>query len=319
MSMSIIFAGSSEFAVPSLCALLDAGHAIAAVLTQPDRPAGRKRRLTPTPVRVAAEGRGLTVMTPANLRDEADVDALGRLGADAMVVVDYGLMIPAPVLSLPRYGCINGHASLLPRWRGAAPIERAILAGDTETGISVMQMDEGLDTGAVMLTRTTPIAQTDTAGALRERLSVLCAESLVEALAGIEAGSLTATAQPATGSCYAKKLRSEEARIDWSQPAARIVRHVHAFNPRPGAWTLFCGQRLKILEAASSDAPAPVGTPAGTVVAASAGDGIVVATGAGSLAVLSLQLPGKRALCATEFQNGREVLGVLLGQETDAS
>jgi methionyl-tRNA formyltransferase len=319
MTMKLIFAGSSEFAVPSLFALLDAGHEIGAVLTQPDRPAGRKRRLTPTPVRVAAEERGLTVMTPATLRDEPVVDALRSVGADAMVVVDYGLMIPAEVLGLPRHGCINGHASLLPRWRGAAPIERAILAGDIETGISVMQMDEGLDTGGVLLTRTTPIAETDTAGALRGRLSVLCAESLVEALAGIETGGLTPVAQPATGACYAKKLRSDEARIDWSQPAPGIVRHVNAFNPRPGAWTVFRGQRLKILEAAASDVPAPAGTPAGQVVAASAGDGIVVATGAGGLALTALQLPGKRVTSAAEFRNGHDVLDVLLGEETDNS
>ena len=317
MTLSIIFAGSSEFAVPSLVALLDAGHKIAEVLTQPDRPAGRKRRLTPTPVRVAAEGRGLTVMTPATLRAEPVVDALRRVGADAMVVVDYGLMIPAPVLGLPRYGCINGHASLLPRWRGAAPIERAILAGDSETGISVMQMDEGLDTGGVLLTRTTPVAETDTAGALRERLSVLCAESLVEALAGIDNGGLTPVAQPATGACYAKKLRSDEARIDWSQPAERIVRHINAFNPRPGAWTVFRGQRLKILEAASCAAGSLADTPAGRVVAASARDGIAVATGAGGLTLTMLQLPGKRVISAAEFQNGHDVLGVLLGEETD--
>ena len=316
MALSVLFAGSSEFAVPTLRALLDAGHELRAVLTQPDRPAGRRRRLTPTPVRAAAESAGLTVMTPPSLRAEAALEALRPLAPAVMVVVDYGLMIPPSVLALPELGCVNGHASLLPRWRGAAPIERAILAGDAETGITVMQMDEGLDTGPMLLTRRVAIGPRETAGALRTRLAELCAEALVEALAGLEAGTLEATPQPAAGACYAAKIDPAEAAIDWGRPAEHIARQVRAFNPRPGAWTVYRGVRLKVLAAAALPGQVPGDeAPAepGRVVAAGR-PGIDVAAGAGGLRLVTVQLPGKRPVSTAEFLNGHEILGDLLGQ-----
>lgn len=311
MALDLIFAGSSAFAVPALRALVAAGHDLRAVLTQPDRPAGRRRRLTPTPVREAAEEAGLPVLTPRTLKDAGVVGRLQALAPDALVVVDYGLMIPPPVLALPRLGCINGHASLLPRWRGAAPIERAILAGDTETGITVMQLDEGLDTGPTLLSRSLPIGPSETAGELRERLASLCAELLPEALAGLEAGSLRAVPQPAAGACYAPKLDPAEARLDWAAPAVAVARQVRAFNPRPGAWTDYRGLRLKVLAAAPLVGAERDDEPGLVVAAAPAG--IDVVTGDGRLRLLTLQLPGKRPVSAAAFLNGHDILGERLG------
>ena len=321
MSLKVVFAGSSEFAVVSLEALRRSGVVLAAVLTQPDRPAGRKRRLTPTPVKAAATAAGLTVHTPASLKDEAAVAALRELAPDVMVVVDYGLLIPPDVLAIPRLGCVNGHASLLPRWRGAAPIERAILAGDPVTGITVMQMDAGLDTGPMLLTRELAIGAEETAGELRARLAALCAEALTDALAALEANGLTPVTQPVEGACYAPKLQSAEARLDWQSPAPELARRVHAFNPRPGAWTEYRDQRMKILAARpiehlASDPAAAL--DAGLVVGADRA-GIDVATGAGCLRLLTLQLPGKKPVSAADFLNGHDILGDRLGEPAGSS
>jgi methionyl-tRNA formyltransferase len=231
--LDLVFAGSSDFAVPSLQRLAADGHRLRAVLTQPDRPAGRKRRLTPTPVRVAAESLDIPVWTPVTLTDQAVQEALKNLSPDALVVVDYGLLLPEAVLRIPRLGCINGHASLLPRWRGAAPIEHAILAGDERTGITVMAMERGLDTGPVFATRVVALRGDETAGALRERLAEDCAQVLSESLPGIASGRLVAEPQPRDGAVYAAKLTTADGRLDWNESAAGLARRVRAFNPRP--------------------------------------------------------------------------------------
>lgn len=316
-TLDLIFAGSSDFAAVSLAGLLDAGHRIKTVLTQPDRPAGRRRKLTPTPVRQMATQRDLEVRTPSRLRDPEVAAGLAALAADAMIVVDYGLLIPASILSLPRLGCINGHASLLPRWRGAAPIERAMLAGDAKTGITVMQMDRGLDTGDILLVRETPIAPDETAGQLRERLAVLCASALVEALDLIAAGNLIATPQPDEGACYAEKLSSDDAQLDWHDSATRLSRVVLAFNPRPGAWTRYRGARMKIFEAEPLSRRTGGAEPG--LVLGGGGDGLDIATGDGVLRVRSLQLPGGRPMNAMAFLNGHRAVGEILGQAADSA
>jgi methionyl-tRNA formyltransferase len=312
-SLDLVYAGSSEFAVPSLEALLGAGHRVGAVLTQPDRPAGRRRRPAPTPLKVCARGRGLDILEPLTLRDDEVVARLAALEPDVIVVVDYGLIVPPAVLRLPRYGCVNGHASLLPRWRGAAPIERAVLAGDSETGITIMQMDEGLDTGDVLLKRTTPIGTEETAGELRARLALICASALLEVLAALETGRQTATPQAQEGVCYAAKLDPAEGRVDWRRPAVELARLVRAFNPRPGAFTDFRGQRLKILSATPLAGASPA--PPGRVTRADKA-GIDVATGAGTLRITMLQLAGKRPVTAAVFVNGYDVQDARLGSQS---
>jgi len=309
-SLDLVFAGSSEFAVPSLRSLLAAGHRVRTVLTQPDRPAGRRRRPTPTPLKLSGEELGLVIFEPSTLRDPEAVAKLTALEPDVMVVVDYGLIIPPDVLGIPRLGCINGHASLLPRWRGAAPIERAVLAGDTQTGVTIMRIDEGLDTGDVLLARSTPIDLEENAGQLRERLAVICADALVEVLAALEQGTIEPVPQPVEGVCYASKLDKSEGRIDWQQSADELARVVRAFNPRPGAFSDFRGQRLKVLSAIPLQRLASA-TP-GAVIRAGK-DGIDVATGEGVLRITSLQLAGKQPVTAGVFQNGYAVSGVTLG------
>ena len=311
-ALDLVFAGSSDFAVPSLQRLAADGHRLRAVLTQPDRPAGRKRRLTPTPVRVAAESLGIPVRTPETLRDQAVQEALEDLSPDALVVVDYGLILPEAVLRIPRLGCINGHASLLPRWRGAAPIEHAILAGDQTTGITVMAMERGLDTGPVYATRVVDLRGDETAGALRGRLAKDCAEVLSDALPGIASGRLSARPQPEEGVVYAAKLTTADARLDWNETAATLARRVRAFNPRPGAHTVLAGERVKVLEAAAI--PADVGDAAPGLVVRTGPEGIDVATAEGILRILRLQLPGRRAVAARDFINANDPVGQTLGQ-----
>ena len=311
--LDLVFAGSSEFAVPSLTRLAADGHRLLAVLTQPDRPAGRKRRLTPTPVRVAADTLELPVWTPATLKDEAVHRALEDLSPDALVVVDYGLILPEAVLRIPRMGCINGHASLLPRWRGAAPVEHAILAGDNQTGVTVMAMERGLDTGPVFATRVVALRGDETAGTLRSRLAEDCAELLSETLPGIADGRISAVPQPEEGALYATKLTTADARLDWNETAATLARQVRAFNPRPGAHSTLAGERMKVLEAVPINGPAGDAAP-GRVVRTGP-DGIDVATGDGLLRILRLQMPGRRVVAAREFINATDPAGRILGRD----
>lgn len=313
MTTRIVFAGTPEFAVPCLVALAEWGYAVAAVYTQPDRPAGRGRALTASPVKRAAQDLGLPVMQPETLRDAAVQQALRALQADLMVVVAYGLLLPVPVLTTPRLGCINVHASLLPRWRGAAPIQRAILAGDTETGITIMRMDKGLDTGPIYLTRVRPITARETGGSLHDGLCVLGAEALMASLPGILDGSLEPKAQDDAKAIYAHKLSKMEASIDWFSPAALIDRQVRAFDPWPVAETRLDGDTLRVwaaepIAATMPRRPAPPGTVVGTSKA-----GIDVATGDGLLRITRLQLPGRRPMAAADLLNARSVAGQTLG------
>ncbi|MBX6323383.1 MAG: methionyl-tRNA formyltransferase, partial [Rhodospirillaceae bacterium] len=247
--LRLAFMGTPAFAVPSLEALLDAGHDVVAVYTQPPRPAGRGKRPMPSPVHEVALVRGLVVRTPRSLRKPAEAAAFAALRLDAAVVVAYGLILPKAILEAPRLGCINLHASLLPRWRGAAPIQRAILAGDAETGVSVMLMDEGLDTGPVLATDRTAIGPQTTAAELQEELATRGARLLVATLAAYADGEVKPVPQPSTGATYAPKLTREEGRIDWSQPASALDRQIRAFAPWPGAWFERAGERIKVLAA----------------------------------------------------------------------
>lgn len=305
----LVFAGSSDFAVPTLAALLEDGWEVAGVLTRPDRPAGRRRRLTPTPVRDFAAQHGLGVQTPVSLRTAAAVADIAALRPHVMVVVDYGLILPAAVRELPPAGCINGHASLLPRWRGAAPIQHAILSGDAVTGISVMLMDKGLDTGPVYKMQSTEIGATETGGELRGRLAQLCAGLLRETLPEILAGRLEPTPQDHGRATHAAKLDVAAAALDWRGPAVSLARQVRAFSPRPGAWTTWRGERLKLHRAVSL--PEREGAP-GRVWRAGP-DGLDVAAGEGSVRVLELQPPGARVMSARDFLNSRAVLGEQFG------
>ncbi len=309
MSLRIVFAGTPEFSVAPLRALLASPHQVVAAYTQPDRPAGRGRQLAASPVKALALQHGVAVHQPVNFKAEADVVALERLHADLMVVVAYGLLLPQRVLDAPRLGCVNIHASLLPRWRGAAPIQRAILAGDTETGITIMQMEAGLDTGPMLHVRRLPIASDETAGSLHDKLSALGAEALLEALPGIEDRALTPRAQDDAAATYAKKLQKPEALVDWGRPALEIERQVRAFNPWPVAETRLDGEPLRIWRAVAMGGQG--GAP-GAVVAASP-DGIDVATGDGVLRVLELQPPGRRKVTARDFLNARRLDGASLG------
>jgi methionyl-tRNA formyltransferase len=299
--------------VPALDALVAAGHDVVAVFTQPDRPSGRGRELTASTVKTRALELGIPVAQPSTLKGPDAIAHLRQLTTDAMVVVAYGLLLPAAVLEIPRLGCINIHASLLPRWRGAAPIQRAILAGDAETGVTIMQMDAGLDTGPMLLMRTEPISATDTSATLHDRLSRVGAEAVVEALAGLASGELSPRPQPELGATYAPKIEKREAVIDWKLPAERIGAMVRAFNPWPVAQTTISGETLRIwgatpLSGASRGA-------SGEIVSAAHGE-FVVATGAGELSLMSVQLPGRRAVPAAEFLNawrGEALVGQRLG------
>lgn len=302
MPFRIIFAGTPVFAVPCLEALIRAGHTIAAVYTQPDRPAGRGQKITASPVKVCAISHELPVFQPKTLRDPQAQQELAALKADLMVVVAYGLLLPAPVLATPRLGCVNVHASLLPRFRGAAPIQRAILAGDAETGITLMQMDEGLDTGAMLLKATCPIGNSDTTGTLHDQLSLLGADTLIK---GLETFSrLTPVAQDEKNATYATKIQKTEARINWTQPAEIIARAIRAFNPWPGAFTGSDQAPVKIWQAQALRTASGRFDPG--QIARAEGSMLDVATGEGLLRIEKLQLPGGKMISAADFTNARQ-------------
>jgi methionyl-tRNA formyltransferase len=294
--VNILFAGTPAFAAAALDALLQAGHRVPLVLTQPDRPAGRGLKPQASAVKQLALSKQLAVAQPATLKDDVVIAQLAAVGADAMVVAAYGLILPESVLRLPRLGCLNIHASLLPRWRGAAPIQRAILAGDRETGVTIMQMDAGLDTGAMLLEQAIPIADDDNAQTLHDKLAALGAQLIVRVLHEQPA----AVAQDHARASYATKITKAEARIDWNRPAAELARAIRAYNPMPGAYTTWQGQPLKLWRAEPVSAASAV---PGTVLLANA-DGIVVATGDGALRLLELQRAGGKRLAAASFLTG---------------
>ena len=291
--------GTPDFAVPSLAALVAAGHEVAAVYTQPPRPAGRGQKERPSPVHAWAEARGLPVRTPASLRDPAAQAAFSALALDAAVVAAYGLILPKPVLDAPRLGCINVHASLLPRWRGAAPIQRAILAGDRETGISIMQMEEGLDTGPVLRIEVLPIAADMDAGALHDALADLGGRMIAPALEDLAAGRIKSVPQPETGATYAKKIEKSEARIEWRESAAAVACRIRAFSPWPGAWFALAGERVKALATLPADGSGAAGE--------ALDDGLRIACGSGAVRLTRLQREGKRPVTAEAYLRGRAV------------
>jgi methionyl-tRNA formyltransferase len=290
--MKIVFMGTPDFSVPILDALA-AGHDIAAVYTQPPRPAGRGKELRPTPVHARAAQLGLPVRHPVSLKSSDEQAAFAALGADIAVVVAYGLILPQPILDAPRMGCLNIHASLLPRWRGAAPIHRAIMAGDAETGICIMQMEAGLDTGPVLLRESTAIGPEETTADLHDRLSQMGARLILDALATLP--TLTPWPQPSEGITYATKIDKTEARIDWTRPATDIDRQIRALSPFPGAWCIAAGERLKLLRSR----PAPGSGVPGTVL-----NGLTIACGTGAVQITLAQREGKKPQDPTEFLRG---------------
>ena len=311
-SMRIVFAGTPEFAAQHLQALLDAGRTVVAVYTQPDRPAGRGQKLAPSPVKQLAVRHGIPVYQPQTLRDPAAQAELAALQADLMVVVAYGLILPQAVLDLPRLGCINSHASLLPRWRGAAPIQRAIEAGDDESGVTVMQMEAGLDTGPMLLKVRTPITAKDTGGTLHDRLAALGSQAVVQAVDALAAGTLTPEVQDDSLATYAHKLSKDEARIDWRRPTVELERLVRAFNPWPICHTTLGGEALKVHAARLG---AGQGEP-GHILEAGR-NGLTVACGEGALSLTRLQLPGGKPLDFADLYNSRReqfAAGLVLGQ-----
>jgi methionyl-tRNA formyltransferase len=295
MTLRLAFLGTPDFAVPTLAELLAQGHDIAAVYSQPARPKGRGMALEPGPVHTFAQRAGLAVHTPLSLKSPAEQAAFAALHLDAAVVVAYGLLLPKAILEAPRLGCFNLHASLLPRWRGAAPIQRAVMAGDAETGVMVMKMEEGLDTGPVLMAERLAIGG-QTAGALSETLSRLGADLMVRALGALERGAVTPTAQSEEGVTYAKKIGKDETRIDWTKSAAEIARHIRGLSPWPGAWTDAKGERLKVLYAE----PANGNGPAGAIL----DDALTVACGEGALRLLRVQRAGAKAMAADEMLKG---------------
>jgi methionyl-tRNA formyltransferase len=296
--LDLIFMGPPEFAATILTALIDAGHRVRVVYTQPPRPAGRGHRPQPSPVAALAERRGIEVRCPTTFRDPEVQAEFAATPADAAVVAAYGLILPAAILQAPRLGCLNVHASLLPRWRGAAPIQHALLAGDSETGITIMQMDEGLDTGPILVQHAIPIAPKTTSGELSECLAALGARLTLEALDGVAGATLVARPQPSSGITYAAKLRREEARLDWRLPATLLERQVRAFDPWPGAYFCGRGERIRVLLADAD--PQPTTAPPGTVLDAD----LSIACAAGVLRPLRLQRPGRSALDTAAFLRG---------------
>jgi methionyl-tRNA formyltransferase len=300
--MRLIFAGTPEFAARALDTLIRAGHDVALVLTQPDRPAGRGMHLTVSPVKQRALSHHLSVLQPASLRHREIQEQLAAVGADAMIVAAYGLILPREVLDIPHRGCLNIHASLLPRWRGAAPIQRAILAGDAETGITIMRMDEGLDTGPMLLKYPLPIAAADTAQSLHDKLADLGAEAIVEALDRLQQGVLSAQAQDESLVTYAAKLDKAEARLDWNRPAPELERAVRAYNPFPIAQAVFGGEVWRIWQASVAEG---CGHPGAVLRADKAG--LLVACGEGALLLREVQKAGGKRLPLAQFLPGNPV------------
>lgn len=297
--LRLIYMGTPGFAVPALKTLIAAGHDIVCVYSQPPRRAGRGQKARPSPVQAFADDKGIPVRTPKSLRDPEEQAAFAALDADAAVVAAYGLILPPAILEAPRFGCLNIHASLLPRWRGAAPIQRAILAGDTQSGVTIMQMDEGLDTGGVLLSEAVPITMETTASNLHDALAARGGPLVVEALDGLAAGTLKATPQPETGVTYAEKLSRDEGRLDWTRPAPYLARAVRAFTPWPGAWFEHDGARIKILEACVESGSA---TP-GTII----DDRLTIACSEGALRLLTVQRSGRAAVDAESFLRGYDL------------
>ena len=320
-TLRVVFAGTPEFAAAALAAIHEAGFAVPLVLTQPDRPAGRGMKLQASPVKRYAQEHGLALAQPPSLRRAgkypadaaAALDLLRATPHDVMVVAAYGLILPQEVLDLPPHGCINIHASLLPRWRGAAPIHRAIEAGDAETGITIMQMEEGLDTGPMLLAGRLPIAAADTTGTLHDKLAALGGALIVEALRKLERGALSPAPQPEAGAIYAAKITKEEAALDFTQPAPDLARKIRAFNPVPGASAMFNGVSIKLWRAEALPGTAEAEVPPGQVLAADPQEGVRIACGTGMLYVTELQKPGGKRLAAAEFLKGFPMEGGRFG------
>mgnify|MGYP000966838221 CR=1 FL=1 len=296
MALRLAFMGTPAFSIAPLAALISAGHEIAAVYSQPPRPAGRGHALQKSPVHAFAEANAIPVMTPKSLKSTEAQAEFAALGLDAAVVVAYGLILPQPILDAPRLGCVNIHASLLPRWRGAAPIQRAIMAGDAETGVMTMQMDAGLDTGPVLMAERLAIGPDMNAGELHDALSPLGADLIVRTMAALERGAIAAQPQPETGATYAAKISKEETRLDWTRDAATLRNQVRGLSPAPGAWTEINGERVKVLKAALAEG---AGAP-GTVL----DDRLTIACGAGALRLDILQRPGRGPMAADELLRG---------------
>lgn len=292
--MRLVFMGTPDFAVAVLAALVEAGHEVVCAYSQPPRPAGRGHKERPSPVHAFAEARGIPVRTPRSLRHAEAQAEFAALGAEVAVVAAYGLILPKPILEAPARGCLNVHGSLLPRWRGAAPIQRAIMAGDLETGVTIMRMDEGLDTGAMLLKRSLPVGVDVTAGSLHDRLAVLGAGLIVEALARLDA--LTPEPQPEAGVTYAAKIAKDEARIDWQRPAPELHNHIRGLSPFPGAWFEHGGERFKLLETRLAEGS---GEP-GVVL----DDHLTVACGSGALRAVTVQRAGKAPMPAEALLRG---------------
>ncbi|MBT3790759.1 MAG: methionyl-tRNA formyltransferase [Alphaproteobacteria bacterium] len=294
--MKLVFMGTPDFSVSTLAALIEAGHEVACVYSQPPRPAGRGKADRPSPVQKFAEEKGIEVRCPVSLKDPVEQQLFSDIEADAAIVVAYGLILPIAILDAPAHGCFNVHASLLPRWRGAAPIQRAIMAGDAETGVCIMQMDVGLDTGDVVLSDRMKIDGQSTAGSLQDDLAVIGAKLMTKALSQLEAGSLTATKQPDEGVTYASKIDKAEARIDWTRPAPELDCHIRGLAPFPGAWFLCEGERIKILGCT----PVENGGIAGKVLEAP----LTVACGKGALQLDLVQRGGRKAMSSADLLRG---------------
>jgi len=297
--MRLIFMGTPDFAVPTLIELAGRGHEIAAVYTRAAKPAGRGMEMQPTPVEREARKLGLSALAPKTLRDEAAQAEFRAFNADAAVVIAYGLILPKPVLDAPKFGCFNVHASLLPRWRGAAPINRAIMAGDAESGVTIMKMDEGLDTGAMAMTDRVAITADMTAGELHDALARLGADLMARALAALERGSLTLTPQPKDGATYAEKITNAETRIDWSKPCKQVHDHIRGLSPFPGAWFELNGGRVKALRSAMAEGSGAPGT--------ALDEKLTIACGCGAVRLAQIQRAGKQPMSTDDFLRGTPV------------